>query len=342
MIPRSTLYQFTARLIVIVHLAVILALVGAVVMPGNQAAAQDSRLGTAASFVVLAGTTVTNTGPTVIGDGYFGGDLGVFPGSSVTNFPPGTVVAPGTIYAADLGGVAAQAQIDNTAAYGVLAGEPCDVTGILSGDLNGDTLVPGVYCFDSTALFTTGGTLTLNLQGDPNSLFIFKIPADTAALVVQSGFTVSYINGSAPCNVWWQVADSVTIGTNAQFVGNILALTSISLDTGATLLPGRVFAQTGAVTLDTNTINVAACNLPPTPTPTNTPVPTNTPTPTPPPPTDTPTPTPSPTPIAISLPATGYPHRPDYWLPVVVSVSSGLLVLVVSSAWTVRRRSKLH
>ena len=130
--------------------------------PGH---AQAPNLGTAASFAVLGGSTVTNTGPSVIN-----GNVGVSPGSAVVGFPPGILVPPGTIHAADA--VAGQAQVDLTTAYNVLAGRPS--TANLTGqDLGGLVLTPGVYTFNTTAQLT--GTLTLNAQGNPNAVFIFQI-----------------------------------------------------------------------------------------------------------------------------------------------------------------------
>jgi hypothetical protein len=201
-------------------------------------------LGTAQSFAVLAGSTVTNTGPSVIN-----GDLGVSPGSAVTGFPPG-IVTNGAINAANA--VALQAQNDVTTAYNNLAGQVCtsDLTG---QDLGGMTLTPGVYCFSSSAQLT--GTLTLNALGNANSVFIFKIGS---TLTTASNSLVSVINGGPACNVFWQVGSSATLGTGTTFAGNILALTSISLTTAARI-SGRALARNGAVTLDTNTVDRFAC-----------------------------------------------------------------------------------
>ncbi len=208
-------------------------------------------LGTAASFGVLGGSTVTNTGPTVIT-----GDVGLSPGSSVTGFPPGSVV--GAIHVANA--TAAQAQVDVTTAYNAAAAQPC--TGNLTGqDLGGLTLTPGVYCFDSTAGLT--GTLTLNAQGDPNAVFIFKVGS---ALTTASASNVSVINGGQACNIFWQIGSSATLGTASTMAGNILALTSITLTTGASVT-GRALARNGAVTLDSNSVTAAACGAGPGPCP---------------------------------------------------------------------------
>ena len=201
-------------------------------------------LGTAQSFAVLAGSTVTNTGPTIVT-----GDLGVSPGSAVTGFPPGTVVG-GTMQVATA--VAAQAQADTTTAYNSLAGQACNT--VLTGqDLGGLTLTTGTYCFSSSAQLT--GTLTLDAQGDPAAVFVFQIGS---TLTTASASVVRVINGGNPCNVYWQVGSSATLGTATTFVGSIVALTSISLTTGATVA-GRALARNGAVTMDTNLVSTATC-----------------------------------------------------------------------------------
>ncbi len=205
-------------------------------------------LGTAGSFGVLAGSAVTNTGPTNVM-----GDLGVSPGSSVTGFPPGVVA--GTIHAGD--SVAAQAQSDATIAYNNAAGQSCDFQ-LTGQDLGGLTLTSGVYCFDSSAQLT--GQLTLNGQGNPNSVFIFRIGS---TITTASNASVSLIGNAQPCDVFWQVGSSATLGTGTHFQGNLLALTSITLITGATSSTG-MYALNGAVTLDSNTIS--ACGFAGTPT----------------------------------------------------------------------------
>jgi hypothetical protein len=213
-------------------------------------------LGNAGPFAVLGSSTVTNTGPTVVN-----GDLGVHPGTAVVGFPPGTVT--GTIHAADA--VALAAQNANVTIYNQLAGQPCDVdlTGI---NLGGLTLTPGVYCFSSSAFLT--GTLTLNGLGNPGSVWVFQIGS---TLITASGASVQYINGGQPCGTFWQVGSSATLGSSSSFAGNIFALASITLNTGATNR-GGLFAQTGAVTLDTNVVSVvgscgAGPQVPPTPIP---------------------------------------------------------------------------
>lgn len=252
-------------------------------------------LGTADSFAVLGATTVTNTGPTVVD-----GDLGVSPGTAVTGFPPGIV--NGTIHAADA--VAAQAQTDSLAAYNSLAGQACDVD-LTGQDLGGMTLTPGVYCFSSSAQLT--GDLTLDAQGDPDAVFIFQIGS---TLTTAPGSSVNVINGGSPCNVFWQVGSSATLDTTTAFVGTIIASESVTLNTGATISPGRALALNGAVTMDSNTIDATSCALAPPPPPDDTPPPPTTPPPGDTPPGDTPpgdTPpgdTPPVTPPSATPPAT--------------------------------------
>ena len=220
-------------------IAVALGVVG-IALPGS---AEAQILGTAENFGVLAGSTVTNTGPSVIQ-----GDVGVSPGSAITGFLPGIVVAPGTIHAADA--VAGQAQVDLTTAYNFLMGLPS--TANLTGqDLGGLVLTPGVYTFATSAQLT--GVLTLNGLGNPSSQFVFQVGS---ALTTASNSAVLLINGASGNNVYWVVGSSVTLGTNTTFVGNIVALTSITLNTGATITCGRALARNGAVTLDNNTITL--------------------------------------------------------------------------------------
>jgi len=202
-------------------------------------------LGTSQSFAALGGSTVTNTGPSVIT-----GNVGVSPGTSVTGFPPGTIIGGGSIHAGDA--TAAQAQSDLTTAYNAVAGTACNVD-LTGQDLGGLTLTPGVYCFSYSAQLT--GTLTLNMQGNPNAVFLFKIGS---TLTTASGSSVVLTNSggtTCPTNLFWQVGSSATLGTGTAFAGNILALTSITMTTGASISCGSALARNGAVTLDTNTIS---------------------------------------------------------------------------------------
>jgi uncharacterized protein with beta-barrel porin domain len=221
--------------------AAVLGLMGAALTSPSHA--QAPPLGTAGSFAVLAGTTVTNTiTPTTIT-----GNVGVSPGSAVTGFPPGIVVG-GTIHAGDA--VALQAQSDDTIAYLNLAGRP--VTQNLTGqDLGGKTLIAGVYGYTSSAQLT--GTLTLDGQGNPNSVFIIKIGS---MLTTASNSSIKLINGAQGGNVFFQVGSSATLGTTTSFTGDILALTSITLNTNASIICGAAWAQNSFVHLDNNTITI--------------------------------------------------------------------------------------
>jgi hypothetical protein len=204
---------------------------------------------TANTFAILAGSTVTNTGPSIVN-----GNLGVSPGTAVTGYPPGTVVPPGTIHAADA--VALEAQTEVTTAYNTLAGLPSN-TSLTGQDLGGLTLTPGVYTFTSSAQLT--GTLTLDDQGNPNALFVFQIGS---TLTTASNSAVVFLNNAMDGEVYWQVGSSATLGTDTSFVGNIVALTSITLDTDASIQCGRALAQNGAVTMDSNNITTV-CAIPP-------------------------------------------------------------------------------
>ena len=221
----------------------ILALLAALALASSARAQAPVFLGAADDFGVLGASTVTNTGLTEVT-----GDVGVSPGTAVTGFPPGIV--NGTIYSA--GAVAAQAQSDLTAAYNDAEGRACQVD-LTGQDLGGMTLTDGVYCFSSSVGLT--GTLTLDAQGDPNAVFIFQIGS---TLTTASASSVNLINGAQSCMVVWQVGSSATLGTTTAFSGNVLALTSNTATTGVTV-DGRLLAQNGAVTLDSNTVTRAQC-----------------------------------------------------------------------------------
>lgn len=207
-------------------------------IPAAGQAASLPPLGSAVDFAVLGASTVTSTGPTVVT-----GDLGVSPGSAVTGFPPGIVT--GTTYTG-VGSSAGPAQADAVIAYNDADGQVCN-TNLTGVDLGGLTLTPGVYCFDTSAQLT--GTLTLDFLGDSSAVFIFQTGS---TLTTASNSRVVTTGGSPSCgNVTWQVGSSATLGTGTEFLGNVLALASITAATGASS-DGSLYALNGAVTLDTN------------------------------------------------------------------------------------------
>lgn len=194
-------------------------------------------LGAASSFGVLAGSTVTNTGATFVN-----GNIGVYPGSAITGSP----VASGTIHGPDA--VSQKAQSALTTAYTAAAGL-APTQNLTGQDLGGKVLTPGVYFFASSAQLT--GVLTLNALGNKNALFVFQIGS---TLTTASASAVLFTNGLTDKNVFWQVGSSATLGTTTAFAGNIMALTSITMNKGARIGCGAALARNGAVTLNNNTI----------------------------------------------------------------------------------------
>jgi hypothetical protein len=211
--------------------------------PIGALAATQPRLGTATPFAILAGSAITNTGATTIN-----GDVGISPNgsSSVTGAPPMTING-GTHYA---DAVALQAKNDLVTAYNDAANQTpfVDLTG---QDLGNKNLTPGTYRFSSSAGLT--GPLTLSGFG----VYVFQIGS---SLTTGSGSSVLLTNGAQACGVYWQVTSSATFGTTTAFQGTVMALASISMNAGATLI-GRALARNGAVTLINNTITrpAAAC-----------------------------------------------------------------------------------
>lgn len=229
--PTFTLVQFARRM----------AGIALLILAATPVPALAQLLGTASGFAVLGATpSVTNTGASVIT-----GSVGVWPAASITGFPPGIIV-PGTgaLHAGDA--TAQQAETDTTAAYVALAGLP---SAAIAPALGGQTLTPGVYNAGAANLT---GTLTLNGPG----LYVIQATALTTASGPAAS-SVSLINGATPCDVWWQIGSSAAIGTFSAMQGNVLALTSITLGTSASL-QGRALARNGTVTMDTNSIT--ACS----------------------------------------------------------------------------------
>ena len=203
-------------------------------------------LGSTSTFAILAASTVTNTGASVVN-----GDIGVSPGTTVTGFPPGTL--NGTFHLGDP--AAAQAQLDLTAAYDDAAGRTTGAVAVV-GNLGGQTLTPGLYN-STSSLEISSGDLTLDAQGDPSGVFIFQM---ASTLITTTGRQVILAGGAQATNVYWQVGSSATLGTSSVFKGNILALASITAATGAGV-DGRLLARTGGVSLDGNVVTVPEDNV---------------------------------------------------------------------------------
>lgn len=222
-------------------------------------AAVPVQLGTAAPFAVLAGTAVTDVPTSSIT-----GDVGLSPAAGSNYAGLTSAEVTGTIYATDATGpggavndpaLLTTAKNDLTTAFVSTAGEPTTTT-FTTGDnqLGGQTLTGGVYAFGhaATANISAASPLTLNGQGDPNSVFVFQASSD---LVTASNSVVQLENGAQACNVFWEVGSSATLNSASTFVGTLMALTSASLKSGATV-QGRILARNGAVTLDNNTITI--------------------------------------------------------------------------------------
>lgn len=213
-------------------------------------------------FAVLAGTTVTNDGASVIT-----GDVGVSPGTAITGFQPspinsimgpGTVtsglgVVSGTIYAGGPEAEAAHSQAVTT--YDYLVSQTANTTYAGVTQLNGMTFTPGVYHFSPSANLQVDGTMYLDFQGNSDALFIFQTES---TLVTMAGSNVIALNdGNQTCagaNVYWAVGSSATVN-GAQFIGNVIANTTITM-TSASNVSGRIWAINGAVTMINNEITV--------------------------------------------------------------------------------------
>ena len=194
----------------------------------------------AASLAILAGTAVSNTGATTIT-----GDLGLSPGSSIGGFPPG--ILNGTQHINDA--IANQAKLDLTAAYNDAAGRTCTDMVTLSGNVGGLTLTPGLYK-STSSLAISSGDLTFDAKGNAAAVLIIHI---ASSLTTTSGRKIFLSGGALASNIFWQVGSSATFGTTSVFKGTIMAMQSITFNTGATL-NGRALARTGAVVMAGNTI----------------------------------------------------------------------------------------
>jgi len=229
---------------------------GAPSSDGSGAHAAAPAMGTASGFGIVASSTTTNTGVTTL----ITGNLGVSPGNTAPGFLGANVT--GTINLAN--GPATTAQADATTAFGTLNGQACDLD-LTGQDLGGKTLTPGVYCFSTSAQLT--GTLTLNGLGNAGAVWVFKTGS---TLTTASGSNVVFINAGQSCGAFWKIGSSATLGSTTSFAGNIFALASITLVTGANN-SGGLYALTGAVTVDTSQVTaVGACGAaiqPPAPTP---------------------------------------------------------------------------
>lgn len=224
---------------------------------GIMAAQETVGLGTSKNFAILAGSSITNIGSTTVG-GTAGGNIGLHPGADPypETFPgqAGVTLSSGsTVHLYDA--VAAQAKVDLVTAYNDAAGRLLAET--ISDNLAGKTLTAGVYKSESSIDLAVNGTLYLDGQNNPNSVFVFQAGS---TLTTGTGSKVELINGAQPCHIFWQVGSSATLGVNSVFVGHILALTSITANNGAEVT-GQLLARNGAVTLENNTIMNDLCLL---------------------------------------------------------------------------------
>ncbi len=214
--------------------------VNPIVIPVQTTVQATIALGGSANFAILAGSAITNTGATTIT-----GDLGLSPGSSIGGFPPGILI--GTQHINDT--ISNQAKLDLTVAYNDIAGRTCTDIVILSGNIGGLTLTPGLYK-STSSLAISSGDLTFDALGNADALFIIQI---ASTLTTTSGRKVILSGGAKASNIFWQVGSSATFGTTSVFKGTVLAMQSITLNTGATL-DGRCLARTGGITMEGNTI----------------------------------------------------------------------------------------
>ncbi|HLK75608.1 MAG TPA: ice-binding family protein, partial [Streptosporangiaceae bacterium] len=245
---RADYFWLAAGPVIAIAIAITVAIAMSAFSQSANAATGAVGLGTADSYAVLAGSTVTNTGPSVVS-----GDLGVSPGTAVTGFtgaPDGTVIH-GTIHAADASAASAQSAL--TTAYNDAAGRT--KTASIPGFIHGaSTLGPGVY--NATSSLDVGGTLTLD--GDASAVFIFQTGT---TLVTDTGTTIKLAGGAQACNVFWQVGSSATLKSGTTFVGTVLASAMIGVGANDNIM-GRLLASTAAVTLINDTITAPHCAPP--------------------------------------------------------------------------------
>jgi len=197
------------------------------------------KLRTAWRFAVLAGSTVTSTGATSIA-----GNVGIYPGTAITGFPPGVI--HGKLHAGDP--TAKQAEMDLTTAYNDAMGRHHNPVTV-AGNLGGQTLKPGLYK-STSSLAVSSGDLTLDAGGNRNAVFLFQT---ASTFTMTTGRKVILTHGARARNVYWAVGSSATLGTGCRFHGNLLVYKSISMATG-TVMTGRALARVGAVTMQGNTI----------------------------------------------------------------------------------------
>lgn len=302
-------------------------------------------LGSASSFAVLAGSGITNTGTTNI-SGTAGGDMGSYPTQAFTENAENPVITTGTKYR-EAEEIVAVAKSALEAAYLDAAGRSPETT--IATELGEATLTPAVY---STAAGTMGltGTLTLDGEGDPDAVFIFKM---ASTLITASASDIVFINEAQACNVFWQVGSSATFATNSIFAGHVLTLTTITANTGATF-EGQLLARNGAVTLASNTIVNDLCVETVTETTTASPAPvpapettTTSPAPVPAPETEAAAPVPAPentevakAPIPVTETESGgtLPRTDNSW---VYTFIVGIALLTLGATYLVLRRRRI-
>src|SRR5579862_287824 len=242
---RADYFWLAAGPVIAAALAITVAIGMSVFSQSASAATATIDLGTARPYAVLAGSTVTNTGPSVVS-----GDLGVSPGTAVTGFTgaPNGTVNNGVIHAGDASAASAQSAL--TSAYNDAAGrtKTSSVTAPLGA---GQVLGPGVY--NATSSMEVGGSLTLT--GDASAVWIFQAGS---TLLADTGTTIKLAGGAQACHVFWQVGSSATLNSGTTFVGTVMASAMIGVGSGDNIM-GRLLASTASVTLIDDDITVPSC-----------------------------------------------------------------------------------